>query len=221
MGNFRRPMTKKAMQRKRITRGRKRQMTVVKNPVQSNATIVKLPYDGGSIGGTVSTVTSVYQFRTNSAFDPDFTSTGHQPLGYDQWRTLYLNYRVIGVYYDIHFHTASFASAVAGVYPHSSSTVPNLQQLMELPEVKQCTISNGYSKRIRGFISNPRLFGISSTEYKTNPNFTAGVSGNPPKDGFLTVFWTPLDEATNLIVEVRPRLTYVVEFYGRRALGGS
>lgn len=34
-------------------------------------------------------------FRANSIFDPDFTSTGHQPLMRDEYALLYASYRVI------------------------------------------------------------------------------------------------------------------------------
>lgn len=44
------------------------------------------------------TITSGYMayhgFRLNSLFDPDYTSTGHQPLGFDQWAAIYDKYCV-------------------------------------------------------------------------------------------------------------------------------
>lgn len=37
-----------------------------------------------------------YTFRLNSIFDPDFTGTGHQPRGHDQYATIYQKYCVVG-----------------------------------------------------------------------------------------------------------------------------
>lgn len=37
-----------------------------------------------------------YAFRANGIYDPDFTGTGHQPMGYDQWNQFYKRYIVIG-----------------------------------------------------------------------------------------------------------------------------
>lgn len=37
-----------------------------------------------------------YIFRANSIFDPDYTGTGHQPMGHDQWNQFYDDYIVIG-----------------------------------------------------------------------------------------------------------------------------
>lgn len=33
-------------------------------------------------------------FRLNSLYDPDYTGTGHQPLGFDQWASVYDKYYV-------------------------------------------------------------------------------------------------------------------------------
>lgn len=37
-----------------------------------------------------------YVFRANSIYDPNYTSTGHQPLAHDQLQTLYGRYLVTG-----------------------------------------------------------------------------------------------------------------------------
>ncbi len=37
-----------------------------------------------------------YFYRANSAFDPDYSSTGHQPMGYDRLAAAYRHYTVVG-----------------------------------------------------------------------------------------------------------------------------
>lgn len=63
----------------------------------SNYQIVNLRY------GTQFTLDSTaigtygnYYFRANSCFDPDDSSVGHQPRGFDQWAAFYDNYVVLG-----------------------------------------------------------------------------------------------------------------------------
>lgn len=41
------------------------------------------------------TTGAVYTFRANSIFDPDYTSTGHQPYGRDSYALLYNHYTVV------------------------------------------------------------------------------------------------------------------------------
>jgi len=49
--------------------------------------VVQLAASAGSPG--------LYQFRMNSLFDPDYTSTGHQPQWFDQLSAVYSYYRVL------------------------------------------------------------------------------------------------------------------------------
>lgn len=46
-----------------------------------------------SVGATVST--SV-EFKANDVYDPDYSGVGHQPMGFDQWMTVYDHFQVIG-----------------------------------------------------------------------------------------------------------------------------
>lgn len=50
-------------------------------------------------GGT--TAATGHMFRLNSVYDPDYTATGHQPRGYDQWAALYAYYRVHVATYSV------------------------------------------------------------------------------------------------------------------------
>lgn len=43
-----------------------------------------------------------HSFRANSLFDPDYTGTGHQPMGFDQWSNFYSKYRVRSITVELH-----------------------------------------------------------------------------------------------------------------------
>jgi len=53
-----------------------------------------------------------YVFRANGCYDPNYSSTGHQPMGWDQWSALYNHYVVLG------------AKMTLKVLPSASSTSP-------------------------------------------------------------------------------------------------
>lgn len=46
---------------------------------------------------------ATYSFRGNGCFDPDITSAGAQPYGFDQYMALYKNFRVLGSSIRVHF----------------------------------------------------------------------------------------------------------------------
>ena len=46
-------------------------------------------------------VVPVHVLRMNSIYDPDYTTTGHQPMGRDQLAELYNRYRVLGFSYEV------------------------------------------------------------------------------------------------------------------------
>lgn len=88
--------TKKAYRRKRFSRRRflgKRRLVRSGFPAQCT---VKLAYvDSISLDAIAGPDSFAYYiFRANSAYDPDFTGTGHQPMGFDEYMKLYDHYQV-------------------------------------------------------------------------------------------------------------------------------
>lgn len=65
-------------------------------------------------------------FATNSIFDPDVTSTGHQPLGRDLWASMYDYYTVLECEYEIHCYNAArnlITYTSIGTAPQNLATV--------------------------------------------------------------------------------------------------
>ena len=84
------PMYKKTYKKKTSYRGR---LTLSGFPDKK---LVKLRYvDSNVTLDAGAGLATSHTFVCNSLFDPDFTFTGHQPMGYDQWSAIYERYTVL------------------------------------------------------------------------------------------------------------------------------
>ena len=94
---------------------------------------VTLPYSDHLLTVAASGVMTNYQFRLNSAFDVDFTSTGHQPLGFDQWSLFYNHYVVKEVRWSM-VTAPNNGNYMAAFYVSDDATVPttSVTELIEL-----------------------------------------------------------------------------------------
>jgi len=63
-----------------------------------------------------------YQFRGNSLYDPDYTSAGHQPLGFDEYSNLYEHFTVLGSKISITAATGGIP-VVVGITRDSDATL--------------------------------------------------------------------------------------------------
>lgn len=98
----------------------------------------KLTYvDAITLNATPS-LAAKYFYRCNSLFDPDFTATGHQPMGFDQYAALYNHYHVHSAYIECIFsgpdNNASGAQEghiCAITLNNDTADARNLQSLLE------------------------------------------------------------------------------------------
>lgn len=76
--------------------------------VYNNNYTVKLTYADNYIKNFIYTTGATsHIWRMNSIFDPDYTTTGHQPLGRDLWASMYDYYTVLRCDYKIRLYNAS------------------------------------------------------------------------------------------------------------------
>lgn len=101
--------------KKRSYRKRRKSYAPVRQPLAAIAKsqIVRMKYGTFISINPTAGVAGSYVFSCNNISDPDITSTGHQPLGHDQWKTFYNHYTVLGSKIRATF-TPTSASALTG-----------------------------------------------------------------------------------------------------------
>lgn len=125
-----------------------------------------------------------------SIFDPDYTSTGHQPIGHDQWATYYTNYRV-----DSAIVKATFTHGATG------ETIPLLVGInMDLDATLHSNVVNTMMEHQRGkyqklLLPNSREKAILRGKYQLSKfrkkkdikddDHIAAFGANPTKPAYL------------------------------------
>lgn len=173
-----------------------------------------------SIDATVSNVAKHF-FRANGLYDPDYTSTGHQPYGFDQIAAVYNHYEVLKSYITIEAQPASLGIAagqmVVGICPSDDQTITlNIDSIREqkgcnwavLDSYGKCRVSNNYMRK-RTFPAEFQALG-------------AKVDADPTEEHMFCVFASPMSSAVEPgSVLIIVTIDYVARFWENRDLGQS
>jgi len=136
-----------------------------------------------------------YSFRANGIYDPDQTSTGHQPMGRDIWAQIYNRYVVLGAKI-----TATFSPQEKLSHPYiygikiddDGATVPlNVSELVESGQSKYRMANNDYTVRgpqsITKYFSAKKWFNVSNV--KDNVTRIGAPIGADPADIASFLLW--------------------------------
>ena len=163
-----------------------------------------------------------YQWRGNSVFDPDFTSTGHQPMGFDQFVNFYNSYRVRKSKVTLSLVKTTESVRLA-LLPCNLNSVPtSYETAVEEPYCRVVPISSSVANfTCSTSMNTSRMYGVSENAVTTNDDFGALVSNNPVNIWYWTLISTSYDGTTvaNLWLDVT--IEYDVEFYERVPLSQS
>jgi hypothetical protein len=166
-----------------------------------------------------------YTFRLNDVFDPDFSGTGQQPLGLDQYAQMYGRYRVHSFSYEVTFGSRSAAPVWGGVYTSPQSTLPAAAVAWSVvnDSVKSGAMGNASGSNnilmLTGKVNIAEVLGISQKEFMSDMDFSATVLSNPARMAYLHI-WV-IGRAVPAVVDFRVRLYYDIEFCEPVALGLS
>lgn len=206
-----------------------------------DTTFVKLRYSAiltFSAGNVIEPLgISEYVFRGNSIFDPDFSGSGNQPYGFDQWTDIYSNYLVYGSKFtveDVPYVSGNDYSSGSSdsvhqltLYPSLTSTVTNTtyggiqyQQLPMIPYAKNKTIVTNSSHRkdrmISHYMPTGKLEGVPTNVVSADPNYFAGAGTNPSATWYWHLLAAPMINNQAYYCYVKVNITYYVKFFARR-----
>ena len=146
---------------------------------------------------------AVHVFRANSIYDPDYTTTGHQPANHDTWATIYDHYTVVGAKITARYTptvTTSNVPAFLGVALTDSGTETagsSTEDLLERKLVNSRYRSVGLHENGTGFVtvrhkfSAKKFFGKPNSSIINDGLYRGKLnSGNPTEGAFFEIFCT-------------------------------
>jgi len=186
------------------------------------------------------TATNVYQFSANGCYDPDITSTGHQPMFFDNYAALFKRYSVHKS--SISVTVVNHAVNTATYNGTSVTTTPNYSYRLfilkdgtngstsEYPGTMSIGIEegnanfkwryvapslNGRLPRLKTNMTPHRLLNLS----KTDDTLSANTNANPNSAAYYYVGITSADGVTDPpSVYLSVTINYYVKFFDREVI---
>jgi len=165
-----------------------------------------------------------YRFRANSAFDPDSSSTGHQPLYYDTYGAIYDHYAVINSRIELEVTGVGAATApIVGLnIDDDSSVAGTLSTLLE---------QNHGTNTLMTALSGSHSFAKLSTDWNAeeilridpfkSQTYKTAIGQNPSEESYF-VFWVVDNTAAaSTSVTVKVNIVYDILFTELSTITGS
>jgi hypothetical protein len=167
---------------------------------------------------------SVQQFRLNSLFDPDFTSGGHQPMGFDQWAAFYNHYVVMKCSYEIEFvdisNSVATQSTVAFHVSDDTVIPTDLETLTELGS--QTALASIYGPTvICGSVDVAAFFRRPKNTLTLDSDLRSVVSASPSDIVIGSLVSQTNSQASSGSLDVIVKLVFTSVFMEPKDLVGS
>lgn len=185
-----------------VTRKNAEQIALYRTPLWPVSKLIKnqLYYDDNFTLTGISGVMATHVFSANGLYDPDFTGTGHQPIGFDQLIQSYNHYSVIRSKITVGFVNNSSYAVRAGIYLSPDGVpITNERQLMENGLVKHVILDAkggastdpGVSGRVKTVTIDcdvRKYFGKQRSSQLMEPDFAGDAASNPQEGVYFMVF---------------------------------
>lgn len=184
--------------------------------ITSKRTVV-FPYPQNSgLGEAAPLAGFAWTYRLNSLFDPDFTGTGVQPMGFDQFSALYGRYAVTRAKFDVTFANTTSLPIRVGYVISPQSTLPSNSAVWSmLPFSRSKTLGAvGSGKdviQLNGSTSFYNEFGLTKRQFQDEADFSASTSASPARILYLHVYTFGLTAAGNATCNSFTRLSMTAE----------
>jgi len=149
------------------------------------ASITKtLRYSTNVTIGAASGAVSTWVFRANDLFDPDFTSTGHQPMGFDQLMLWYNHFCVVRCRIVVTFRNlGTVTTAVAIRVDGDSTPLTVIDRIIEAGGLTMDTIEPkgvyGCNVTMEQTVDIAKLQGVSRSAITSDPSLQGSAAASP------------------------------------------
>lgn len=179
-----------------------------------NVRTVKLRYS--QTIGLTSTSGSVgyHVFRASSIHDPDYTTTGHQPMGHDTWQTLYDYYTVISSKITVKFAEDAATKGLAtycGIYLQDQTPplYTDVNNLIENNGNCKINIDQRVPIVINDYYSAKKFWNLKDIRDNTD-NIGAHFGANPTLGAYFFVYIATMDGAVTNNMLANVTIEYLV-----------
>lgn len=169
-----------------------------------------------SLSGT----TQQYSFRANSLFDPDFTSTGHQPFYYDQFIAVYQRYRVLSASLLLRVVNTSPSATTSEVVVIPTSLVPTITSISQAKEDSRAKTTGllppyqSVTKIVSMNHSTEKIIGLENAVEVYDADYAAAFNANPVQLWYFSLYgFSPT--TSGLSVDIDVEIVYNCEFFDR------
>jgi hypothetical protein len=167
-------------------------------------------------------------WRLNSLFDPDLTSTGHQPYGFDNLTPIFGSYQVRECLVELEFSGSDSITLIALVTVQSGQNTTALagsqldfcverQSVMSRP----LPIAGNDTWRFRENFPIHSVVGLTKTEFDGDPNYRALVSTNPATQSYLRVAVGDAGTGVSKKCVCKATLTFKARLFDRKTVATS
>jgi len=188
--------------------------------------LCKLRYNEISLLTASTGVLNTYKYRANSIFDPNYTGTGHQPMGFDTWASLYNHYHVLSskIVARPMDNESLMSTALTGIYLSDDSSVPYSDSTGFI-EAKRGTHAivlprMSTSPRLRASFNQKRFFNLTKNSPADRSSMAAAVTADPAEEA-LYIIWLQSLVAETSTVYYDITIEYIVQFFEPKDLAQS
>jgi len=133
---------------------------------------------------------ATYVLRANDLFDPDFTSTGHQPMGFDQMMLFYNHFCVIRARLIATFKCNSATNPSCALRVDANSTaITAVDRILEFGGVVTDTLEKngvlGSNKTLQISLDVAKLQGVSIAAITADPTLRGDAATSPTEVSYF------------------------------------
>lgn len=161
---------------------------------------------------------AAHLFRANSIFDPDYSTTGHQPYGHDTYQSIYNHYVVDKAVITVSPNSVPSNSTLGISLTDDASVSLDYDQVKETKNTRFIPLNGASSPVTLNMTYNKNSFFLNNDDTSVGASFGA----NPVEGAFFQVWQTgnlPGNNPTALAVQVT--ITYYVSCWEMKDLGIS